>query len=145
MSHAIKDGRPICLEPETAMCRAQWNYQDCGCEFYGETWQNEDGTWTHLAYDVETDDDVEHTSVGNYSARNCNLCNWLDDDLRGTANEESVQLAWMVDVEIPDGLIVCEWEGDYYTWRYSEATPALGRFIAQVAVGRWAEDKGLAA
>lgn len=142
--HAIKDGRPVCLEPETAQCRARWDYQTCGCESYSCEAQLPDGRWTHVAYDPLTDDDVEHVSVGHYDARDCNVCNWLNDDLHGTGPGET--WAWGVsayDMEWPDGAITETWEGDFYTWDYTEPR-VIGGLIGRLEVARWADEIGLA-
>jgi hypothetical protein len=144
--HAIKGGRVVCLEPETGQCRAEWDWNACGCEFYGETVQNPDGSWSHWAYSYDLDDDVEHRSVTVTSATNCNICNWLNDDITSYGPDETWAAGrYNTDLELPDGPIVETWEGDYYTWDYSESTPEIGRFIGRLVIALWADDQGLAA
>jgi hypothetical protein len=143
--HAIKGGAPICLAPETAACRAKWDWTVCGCESYTYEGQLPDGRWVHTAYDPLTDDDVEHVSVGHYEARNCNLCNWLSDDLSGTCRSEGWFYGWhnYDETPMPDGVISVEWEYDYYSWDYIDPR-VIGGFIGRVVVARWADDLGLA-
>lgn len=140
--HAIKDGRAICLEPETAECRAKWY---CDCEsFYGLE-QLPDGRWAHYVDDYDQDDEVQHASDGATSQSGCNICNWLGDDLYGTGPGETWAAGahYYLD-DMPDGAISLEWEGDYYTWDYT-APKVIGALIGRLVVERWADDLGLAA
>ena len=139
--HAIKGGIPICLEPETASCRAQW---DCGCESWGDFGESADGTCWHIGSYDDDGEEIVCTSVGRYNARNCNICNWLNDDLHATGPAES--WAWGVyayDVPLPDGAIDETWEGDYYTWDYTDPR-VIGGLIGRLTVAQWADEIGLA-
>lgn len=143
--HAIQDGRPVCLEPETAECRARWDYNECGCENFSALDQNPDGSWSHYAYSIDADDDVEHRSNGTYPANACNICNWLNDDLYATGPGETWAFgAYAYDVDLPDGLIEVEWDYDFYTWDYTEPR-VIGALIGRITVARWADELGVAA
>lgn len=140
--HAIKDGRAVCLEPETADCRAMWA---CDCEYLHGLAQLPDGSWVHEAYDYDTDDDVEHQSVGSADALACNICGWLGEDLYGTGPGETWAAgAYNYLDDMPDGAISLEWEGDFYSWDYTEPR-VIGALIGRLVVERWADDIGLAA
>ena len=141
--HAIKDGRPICLEPENAECRARWA---CDCESWGDSGENADGTCWHAGggYD-ENDNELMCISVGTYDANNCNICNWLNDDLYATGPGETWAAGlYAYDIDLPDGLIQESWEYDYYSWDYTDPR-VIGSLIGRLVVARWADEIGLAA
>lgn len=138
--HAIRDGRAVCLEPETALCRAKWDYQSCGCEYFNACEQNPDGTWVHYANDEFGDDDP-HTSVGAYPAGQCNTCNWLNEALHESGPAETWASGLYLLSQHPDGLIEVEWTDDNYWWDYTEPR-VIGKTIALCAVAGWVEDEG---
>ena len=143
--HAIRAGGPICLEPETAECRAIWDRTTCSCEYLSGLEQRADGRWVHVAYSYDLDDDIEHLSVGVEPPNNCNICTWINVDLYSTGPGETwAHGLYAYDVPLPDGLIAVEWEGDYYTWDYTEPR-VIGALIGRLVVARWADDNGLEA
>jgi hypothetical protein len=136
VTHAILDGRVVCREPETALCRADWQ---CDCEsFYGLE-QDAEG-WSHDAVDWLTDRDVRHMSVGAVTPDNCNICNWLNADVLTDTFRDYDYLFYNDD--LPNGDITVSWEGEYYEWEYTDPR-VTGRMIGRSIVAAWAEDLGL--
>lgn len=148
--HAVIGGQHVCDEPLDALCRAVW---DCQCEWYYDTQQQPDGTWTHLgqAWDDEIDDRAtcrSHLQTKPMSSGRCwcNVVEWIDCQGRmdsWLSGEEYPGVWSHLDLELPDGPIFFEWGDEWLSWDYAAATPELGRFIAQYVVQTWADDRGL--
>lgn len=135
--HAIRDGRAVCLEPPTALCRARWG-EDCDCEVWYTIEQHADGSWSHR----DPWGEGEHRSIDVWPADGCNICNWLQAwDIREAGPEETwADGLYLLDT-LPDGAIEVEWDDDSYAWDYIEPR-TIGRVIGLCAVAAWAEDHG---
>lgn len=137
--HAIKGGYAVCLEPETALCRATWNWRECDCESYSYVEQLPNGRWTHLIGDAYLPDDRQglglmHVSTGHVDPGSCNVCAWLNEDLRDLGP------AWLYGCcPLVDGAIAVDWDGDSYVWIYEDSR-AVGRMIGRQVVERWFDD-----
>lgn len=133
--HAIRDGRAVCLEPETALCRARWDHARCDCETLGLVEQNADGTWSH--YVCVEDGDDEHRSISTVPPSGCNVSEWLNSESLADCGPDD---AWTLgDGLLPDGTIDVEWDGDRYIWTYAEPRP-VGALIGRLAVAHWVDD-----
>lgn len=97
--HHIKDGRFVCTAAPEARCR---NYPDCDCE-----------TWTLDLHGEKPAAGHEPVPQGE-----CWIKPWLDAvELGDTyAGDDSHGM------HFPDGPVDHEWQGDYLTWQYADAT-----------------------
>ncbi|MGE3449739.1 MAG: hypothetical protein AB7H92_19390 [Microbacteriaceae bacterium] len=139
--HAIRQGAAICLEPDSALCRADWN---CDCEYFSDIDKHGE-LWVHTAYGWDEDLERMHTQVGVLDPHHCNYVTWLNNDgLWDTFADRDEPWSWPWDSDFPDGLISVVWNGDCYEWEYADPR-ALGRLIGRSVVAAWADELGIAA
>lgn len=145
--HAIEGEAVVCLEPETALCRAKW---DCDCEYYSTLeFDRQRMLWFHVVCDYEGTE-VEHYSIGHLEPQHCNMRTWLHNDGPVDCWADGYEyplyglLRSIGDPVLVDGPIEVEWGDESYIWRYTDPR-SVGTMIGRLVVQKWEYDKDLVA